>query len=463
MTQSFIRGQKSRMDALTAATSVRVGVGIAGITVDVSCFGVDAAGQLSDDRYLIFYNQTRSPEGAIVAAGHQGGDSESFDVELAQVPPTIDRLVFTAAIDGSGTMADASDGHLRILADGQEVVRFDFKGRDFAREKAVIIAELYRKDGWRFAAVGQGFDGGLSALLRHFGGTEADAPPQAAPAPAAPAPAGVPPAAVNLKKVELEKRMAAEAPQLVSLAKKAAVSLAKKGLQEHRAKVALCLDISGSMAGLYQSGKIQRFAEKVLALGTRFDDDGDIDVFLFGRQAHDVGTMDIGNCRGFVDGLLGSHPLEGGTYYAEAMRLVRSFYFPDARGGRRQQPVRSLLPTYVMFLTDGETMDKPKTQEQIMWAAYEPIFWQFIGIGKSNRTPSVAKKGLRARLATMMETDFGFLEQLDEMSGRYVDNANFFSITDPEAVPDEELYDLMMSEYPSWLKAAPSLGLLPPG
>ncbi len=456
MSQRFIRGQKSKLDAITAATSLRVGVGIAGVSVDVSCFGVDAAGQLSDDRYLIFFNQTSSPEGSIVAVGGQNGDGEAFDVDLARIPSTVDRLVFTAAIDGAATMADAAGGHLRILVGGQEVARFDFSGRDFAREKAVIIAELYRKDGWRFAAVGQGFDGGLSALLRHFGGVEADAPPAAAPAPSS-----APPSAVNLKKVALEKRMAAEAPQLVSLAKKAAVSLAKQGLQEHRAKVALCLDISGSMAGLYQSGKIQRFAEKVLALGTRFDDDGDIDVFLFGRQAHDVGTMDIGNCRGFVDGLLGSHPLEGGTYYAEAMRMIRSFYFPDAGGGRRQQAVRSMLPTYVMFLTDGETMDKPKTQEQITWAAYEPIFWQFIGIGRSNVTPSTAKKGFRAKLAAMMESDFGFLEQLDSMSGRYVDNANFFSIVDPEAVPDEELYDLMMGEYPSWVRAAPSLGLLP--
>jgi hypothetical protein len=49
-------------------------------------------------------------------------------------------------------------------------------GADFASEKAVIPGELDRKDGhWRFGAVGQGFDGGLSALLKHFGGVEAPA------------------------------------------------------------------------------------------------------------------------------------------------------------------------------------------------------------------------------------------------------------------------------------------------
>ena len=39
-------------------------------------------------------------------------------------------------------------------------------------EKAIISVELYRKDGWRIAAAAKGFNGGLSALLKSFGGEE---------------------------------------------------------------------------------------------------------------------------------------------------------------------------------------------------------------------------------------------------------------------------------------------------
>jgi tellurite resistance protein TerA len=78
-------------------------------------------------------------------------------------------------------------------------VRFPWSGADFGDEKAVIVAELYRRDGsWRFGAVGQGFNGGLSALLAHFGGTEATPAPAPAAAPAQPK--------VSLSKVTLEKR-----------------------------------------------------------------------------------------------------------------------------------------------------------------------------------------------------------------------------------------------------------------
>jgi tellurite resistance protein TerA len=57
---------------------------------------------------------------------------------------------------------------------------------------------------WRFGAVGQGFNGGLSALLQHFGGTEAGSGPAPAPSPSA-APAAQQ-KKVSLSKVTLEKR-----------------------------------------------------------------------------------------------------------------------------------------------------------------------------------------------------------------------------------------------------------------
>jgi hypothetical protein len=92
--------------------------------------------------------------------------------------------------------------------------------------------------------------------------------------------------------------------------------------------VALCLDISGSMASLYSSGKIQQFAEKILALGCWFDDDGSIDIFLFGANAHKAGEMTLANFKNFIPNVLNQYPLEGGTYYGKVMKMIRNFYFP---------------------------------------------------------------------------------------------------------------------------------------
>ncbi|WP_345025893.1 TerD family protein, partial [Streptomyces sedi] len=204
MVTQFKRGQKARLSDLTLGTDLYVGVRIAGpgMVFDISCFGLDAAEQLSDDRYFVFYNQPASPEGSLQLLGAQAGDTESFRVTLDRVPEAIDRLAFTATIDGEGTMSQAAPGYLRIVAGGEEVARYSFDGSEFSSERALMIGDFYRKDGWRFAAVGQGFDGGLAALLRHFGGEVEEDEPEPEPLGAAPGfappgfapPGGQPPA-----------------------------------------------------------------------------------------------------------------------------------------------------------------------------------------------------------------------------------------------------------------------------
>ncbi|WP_020655668.1 TerD family protein [Massilia niastensis] len=200
----FSRGQKGKLSDLGCgnAFDVTLDIRAPGLSVDVSCFGLDASDKLSDERYMVFYNQLSSPGDAVRL---DLSASPRFAVKLDQLPPSIARLVFVATLDGAQTMRALGDSALTL----GNVVRFAWSGRDFGDEKAVILAELYRRDGqWRFGAVGQGFNGGLSALLAHFGGTEAAPAAASTPAPAStptPAPSAAP-ARVSLSKVTLEKR-----------------------------------------------------------------------------------------------------------------------------------------------------------------------------------------------------------------------------------------------------------------
>jgi tellurite resistance protein TerA len=191
----FARGQKGKLADLGAgnAFTVEVDMQAPGMSVDVSCFGLDAAERLSDDRYMVFYNQLASPEGALRL--ELAGSTARFAVDLGRLPATSAKLDFVAAIDGAQTMRALGACSLTLGS----ALRFPWSGADFGDEKAVIVAELYRRDGaWRFGAVGQGFNGGLSALLAHFGGTEAAPAPKPTPAPAQPK--------VSLSKITLEKR-----------------------------------------------------------------------------------------------------------------------------------------------------------------------------------------------------------------------------------------------------------------
>lgn len=444
--QTLSRGQRLKLADLGLANghfSIRLECSNAALTIDSACFGLDAARKLSDERYMTFFNQPASPCGGVRLA-----DANRFDFQLAALPGSIHALVLTLAIDGQGVMGSLGDSRAQLVdGAGQVVASFDFSGALFKDERAVMLIEVYRKDDhWRLSPVGQGFNGGLDALVTHFGGEVASS--ASAPAPNAA------PSAQTAARVSLEKRIEKEAPHLVSLVKKAGVSLEKAGLGAHRARVCLCLDISGSMHTLYKSGAVQKFAERILALGCRFDDDGEIDVFLFGANAHQPEPMGIGNNRDYIASLIKKYPLEGDTRYGRAMQAIREYYFQKTPATGAQQIKKADTPVYVMFVTDGSTADQPLTERLLRESSHEPIFWQFMGIGKGRKSKSKA-------LSFFSDSNFPFLEKLDELSGRLVDNAAFFSVEHPEEHLDEALFDLLMEEYPEWVKLVRSHGMIP--
>ena len=162
-----------------------------GVTVDLSCYLLGAHGRVRGDADMEFYNQPRSPDGAVVF--RSGDDGGAFEVDLGAVPGAIERIVFCAtATGGAGTLA-AIDGATVTLE--PEGLRFR-PALAGAREAAMTFAELYLRAGaWKLRAVGQGFNGGLAPLARSFGIDVADAPPPAPP----------PPRPVSLAKITLDK------------------------------------------------------------------------------------------------------------------------------------------------------------------------------------------------------------------------------------------------------------------
>lgn len=218
----ILKGQRTPIAKFLSNTNqvFQIELLIMGIPVDFSCFGLNTEGKLLSDEYMTFFNQPKTPCGSISLSF--ANNSATFICDLTKLPAAVESLSFTAAIDGSQTMNQMQSGYLRFLNNGQELARFNFSGSDFNNEKALMLGDIYRKNGeWRFNAFGQGFNGGLSALLEHFGGEE-DKTPQ------------IPSVqTVQLSKaLSLEKKLEKEAPQLLSLAKKLSISLEKKQLQD---------------------------------------------------------------------------------------------------------------------------------------------------------------------------------------------------------------------------------------
>ena len=181
--KSMQRGFRAKLEdsGFNVNQTVEVRMAMDGYSVyDFCCFGVDINEKLSDDRYMIFYNQVRSPKGEISYEAQS--NSDKFAINLAALPNNINKLVFTVSIDGRGTMGEINSHSLQIAQNNTPQLELRFTGADFKQEKAITSIEIYRKGVWRVSAVASGFNGGLDALLSHYGGQATEAPAPSAPA-----------------------------------------------------------------------------------------------------------------------------------------------------------------------------------------------------------------------------------------------------------------------------------------
>ncbi len=428
----------------------------AGYEIDSSAFLLGSDRLIPEEGYFVFYNNPKSPEGAVEKVAGSGSDRERFFIDFSQLNPLIEEIIFVVTIhegvEKNQNFSQVSEAFIAVSdrQNHQPLVRYQLTER-FASETALEFGRLYHKDGqWRFHALGQGYNAGLQGFVDQYHHQRVDLSPVTPPPPPVPS--------QKQKAIELQKKLEREAPGLFDLVKKADIALQKANLTGHQGQVCLCLDVSASMYSLYNSGKIQQLAERILALGCRFDDDGAIKIFLFAGNSQEMGEMTIDNFHNFIGQARNRYNGEGGTMYSPAMRGIRNAYFPDCHGGERLSPVKRSTPVYVMFVTDGQPFDQAESEQQLRWSSYEPIFWQFMAIGKSNKDGQNKRKGWFGLGGG--NSEFEFLESLDNLGGKYVDNADFFSVEDPGAIADQDLYDLLMTEYPNWVKNARNHGLL---
>jgi tellurium resistance protein TerD len=152
----------------------------AAFDLDGSAFMLKADTKVRGDNDFIFYNNLKSSDGSVVHAGDnttgQGeGDDEKIAVDLARVPPEVEKVSFCVTIHDADARRQnfgmVAKAYIRCLnaAGEAEIARYDLS-EDSSTETAMIFGELYRHGGeWKFRAVGQGFKGGLGPLARSFG------------------------------------------------------------------------------------------------------------------------------------------------------------------------------------------------------------------------------------------------------------------------------------------------------
>jgi tellurium resistance protein TerD len=168
-------------------TAVAVGLGWdartttgADFDLDASALMLGSSGKILSDQHFVFFNNLQSPDGSVQHTGDNltgegEGDDEVINVNLANVPPECDKIVFTVSIyeaESRGqSFGQVRNAFIRVVnqADGREITRYDLS-EDASTETAMIFGELYRNGNeWKFRAVGQGYSSGLRGIAHDFG------------------------------------------------------------------------------------------------------------------------------------------------------------------------------------------------------------------------------------------------------------------------------------------------------
>ncbi|MFI7530723.1 VWA domain-containing protein [Nocardia salmonicida] len=408
MAAALVKGQNAGLAPGEVVLSVR-----GGVAADLSALLVTEAGKVRSDADFVFFNQPQAPGVRLNGAG--------LEISLGAVPGEIAQIRAVITVAAQGDTFGTAASPVASVADRAGNVLHEYVIDGLDRESVVIALELYRRgEQWKVRAVGQGYAGGFADLVTDHGVSVDDEPDVVA--------------APEVRTVPGEAALSFDKRQTLDMRKReVAKVLIDKSAFGTRARVVLVIDKTGSMQKMYRGGTVHRVVERMIPVATQLDDDGTLEAYLYAltyAKLPDITVADGERWAQTYLHLTGTH--EGIDY--------------DAMGGRNDElPImRAIIetltePTLVLFFTDGGFAKKREIAALMREAAHLPAFWQFIGLGKAN---------------------FGVLRTLDELDGRIVDNAGFFALDDIDQVDDAELYRRLLGEFPDWLRAARTAGII---
>lgn len=144
---------------------------------DVSVLLVDGSGKVRDDNDFYFYNHPAAEDGSVQLLGKvptENGSEDRISLDLTAIPEDVTTIVVAASQYGGARFGDLDDLRMTVTDRSGEAL-LGFSISDATIETAFIFGELYRRnDEWKFRAVGQGYETGLTGLATDFGITVDD-------------------------------------------------------------------------------------------------------------------------------------------------------------------------------------------------------------------------------------------------------------------------------------------------
>ena len=150
-----------------------------GFDLDASVFILGENKKLVSDDNLVFYNNLKSPDGAVEHTGDNltgdgAGDDEQIIVDLSKIDARASEICLVVTIHEAETrrqnFGQVRNSFARVFdtTTNAEILKYELE-EDFSIETAVEFGRIYKRNGeWKFEAVGMGMKGGLQDYLNKY-------------------------------------------------------------------------------------------------------------------------------------------------------------------------------------------------------------------------------------------------------------------------------------------------------
>jgi tellurium resistance protein TerD len=147
--------------------------------LDASIFVMGDNKKLLSDEHFVFYNNLKTPDGAVEHSGDNltgdgDGDDEQIKVDLSKISPQASEICIVVTIHEADNrrqnFGQVRNSFIRIFdtTSNTELLKYELE-EDFSIETAVEFGRIYKRNNeWKFEAVGAGMKGGLQDYLNKY-------------------------------------------------------------------------------------------------------------------------------------------------------------------------------------------------------------------------------------------------------------------------------------------------------
>lgn len=134
-----------------------------------SAFLLSSREKLEKDENFVFYNNKKSPDGSVTLEENSAHNKLGFSIDLTKCASDVEKVLLVLTIDDGDSLNKRAENLKDLTVKTFASSGVSYKVEGLSKETAIILIDFYKRNGeWKFQGVGNGFNSGLSSIIKEY-------------------------------------------------------------------------------------------------------------------------------------------------------------------------------------------------------------------------------------------------------------------------------------------------------